>query len=52
MNVNTALSPAFNEETLGVILIVGMIVSTVSVIVLEETSFSLPAVSFALTVRP
>ena len=45
MNVNPALSPAFNEVTSEVIPIVGMIVSTVSVIVLEATSFSFPAAS-------
>ena len=49
MNVNVAFSPAFNEETSEVIPIVGMIVSTVSVIVLEATSFTLPAASLALT---
>ena len=48
MNVNTALSPAFNEVTSEVIPIVGMIVSTVSVIVLEATSFSFPAASLNL----
>ena len=45
MNVNPALSPAFNEVTSEVIPIVGMIVSTLSVIVLEATSFSFPAAS-------
>ena len=45
MNVNTALSPAFNEATSEVMPIVGITVSTVRVIVLEATSFSFPAAS-------
>ena len=44
MNVNTALSPAFKEETLGVMPIVGMIVSTGRVMELA-LSFEFPAAS-------
>ena len=44
MNVRAAVSPAFNEETSEVIPIVGMIVSTGSVME-PALSFSFPAAS-------
>ena len=45
VNVNCACSPAFNVETSDPILIVGSIVSTERVIVLEAASFAFPAAS-------
>ena len=45
VNVNCACSPAFNAETSDPILIVGSIVSTERVIVLEGASFAFPAAS-------
>ena len=45
VNVNCALSPAFNSVTSEAILIVGSTVSTVRVTVLEAALFALPAAS-------
>ena len=50
MNVNPALSPAFNEVTSEVIPIVGIIVSTVILNALDATEI-FPAASVALTVK-
>ena len=45
VNVNVAVSPTFNSETLEAMLIVGSTVSTVRVTVLEAALFALPAAS-------